>query len=117
MAPSQRGTACAVAVRAEGRIENPGYGVAVALPPDLPVRVGTPMRRAARAGIAAWPRVQGINARVLKERSEGWCTKGLGHCRRRCWRNLCIEAQWSIGIAELVTGHDRNGLYRRPAPH
>eukprot|EP01041_Mallomonas_annulata_P026142 gene26141-biopygen18911 len=44
-----------------------------------------------------------MDARVLKERSEERCAKGLGHRRRRYWRNLCIEAQWNIGIAELVT--------------
>ena len=118
MAPSQRGTACAVAVRAEGRIEKSGETASPFPCPGLAGAIrhamaacGAGRRRglATRSGLRR-PRAQ------KKDRKEG-APKANGHRRRRYWRNLCIEAQWSIGIAELETGNDRNGLYRRPAPH
>eukprot|EP01034_Spumella_vulgaris_P036450 gene36451-44957_t len=67
-APSQPGTACAVAVRAEWSIENLGDGIAVPMQPDLPVRSITPRWRTREKASKAIHAFRASAAHGLKER-------------------------------------------------
>ncbi len=93
-APSQPGTACAVAVRAEWSIENLGDGIAVPMQPDLPVRSITPRWRARerhqrpshafRASAA-----HGLKEKIGREARVAWPRRG-SH-----WRKPRSTAQYN----------------------